>query len=451
MQTVFAEATSALRETPRIRFYGRVRAMTGLTLIAGGLDRSVGIGRHCIVHGHGGPIRAVALGVDENGVHLLPFGNWDGVISGDLVEVCDTGDVLRPDDSWLGRVVDALGRPLDEKGFLPEGPVPMRVSSAAPPALHRKPVGARLETGLRPVDVFTPICRGQRLGIFAGSGVGKTTLMGMLAKQAEADVIVLGLIGERGREVQEFIKKTLGEEGLARSVLVVSTGDQPALMRRQAARTATVVAEYFRDRGKHVLLLLDSVTRFAMAQREIGLALGEPPTAKGYTPSVFSELSGLLERSGPGVNGKGDITALYTVLVEGDDFNEPVTDTVRGIMDGHIILSRRIAERGRFPAIDTQRSISRMLPGCHSPREYSLLVAAKRALTRYDDMEELIRLGAYSAGSDPELDSAIKLAGMCTPFLSQQEGDATPTNDAFTQLEALLHASGVAIPALAAG
>lgn len=309
------------------------------------------------------------------------FRRLGGVAAGDDVLVIGEGATIRPSAAWLGRVMDAFGTPLDG-GSDPEGDHDYPVRANPPDAFGRRRVGEKLETGVKALDIFAPLCRGQRMGIFAGSGVGKSTLMAMLARQADADVIVMGLVGERGREVQDFIRRDLGPEGLARSVLVVATSDQPSLTRRQAAWTATAVAEYFRDQGKHVLLMLDSVTRFAMAQREIGLAAGEPPTSKGYTPTVFTEMPRLLERSGPGIpdRGHGDITAIYTVLVDGDDMHEPIADAVRGVLDGHVVLDRKIAERGRFPAVNLQKSISRMLPHCHAPAERTIMARARRAM-----------------------------------------------------------------------
>jgi flagellum-specific ATP synthase len=300
-------------------------------------------------------------------------------------------------------------------------------------------VGERIALGVRALDVFTALCVGQRMGIFAGSGVGKSVLMSMLARGAAADVIVIGLIGERGREVKEFIEDTLGEEGLARSVVVAATSDESALKRRQAAWMTLAVAEHFRDQGLHVLCLLDSVTRFAMAQREIGLAVGEPPTTKGYTPTVFSELPKLLERAGPGPGGRGAITGLFTVLVDGGDHDEPVADAVRGILDGHIVMDRSIAERGRYPAIDILKSVSRLMPDCHAPHERELVREARRYLAAFQDMEELIRLGAYKRGSDPVTDRAIALEPALTDFLGQAKDERTSPDEAFTRLAAILN------------
>jgi flagellum-specific ATP synthase len=339
-------------------------------------------------------------------------------------------------------VVDAFGAPVDGKPPPAEGNLP-RLVRAAPPAAHtRARVGTRMETGVRALDSFCALCAGQRMGIFAGSGVGKSVLMGQLAKGAKADVVVIGLIGERGREVREFIEDILGPEGLRRSVVVVATSDESSLKRRQAAYTTMAVAEYFRDEGAHVLCLLDSVTRFAMAQREIGLATGEPPTTKGYTPTVFAELPKLLERAGPGARtpaGKlGAITGLFTVLVDGGDHDEPVADAVRGILDGHLVLERAIAERGRYPAINVLKSVSRLMPDCHAPSERLLVAEAKKVLATYSDMEELVRLGAYRRGADPATDRAIALAEPLEAFLGQGKTERTPLPEMFAMLRAIL-------------
>jgi flagellum-specific ATP synthase len=294
------------------------------------------------------------------------------------------------------------------------------------------------------MDVFTTTCRGQRLGIFAGSGVGKSVLLSMLARQASCDGVVVGLIGERGREVREFIEETLGEEGLRRAIVVVATSDEPALKRRQAAYMTMAISEYMRDQDLEVLCLMDSVTRFAMAQREIGLAAGEPPTTKGYTPTVFTELPKLLERAGPGPvrpdgTTAGPITALFTVLVDGGDHDEPIADAVRGILDGHIVMDRKIAERGRFPAIDVLKSVSRTLPACQTPPERELNKRARQSLSAYANMEELIRIGAYRAGADPIVDRAITLNPALEAFLGQDKDDHTGLSDSFTRLEAILN------------
>jgi flagellum-specific ATP synthase len=304
-------------------------------------------------------------------------------------------------------------------------------------------VGERLDLGVRAMNVFTTCCRGQRLGVFAGSGVGKSVLLSMLAKQADCDAVVVGLIGERGREVREFIEETLGEEGLKRAIVVVATSDEPALKRRQAAYMTLAIAEYLRDQDMEVLCLMDSVTRFAMAQREIGLAAGEPPTTKGYTPTVFSELPKLLERAGPGPirpdgTRAGPITGLFTVLVDGDDHNEPIADAVRGILDGHIVMERAIAERGRFPAINVLKSISRTMPGCHQPHERELVSAARQTLSAYANMEELIRIGAYRTGADPQVDRAIALNPALEAFLAQDKDEVTSLDAGFERLDSIL-------------
>lgn len=445
MSGPFTGLATLTRRVDRAVLRGEVTGVLGLSLSAAGLERALGVGQRCVVHGAQGPVLGEVVGVDAQGTRIMPFGTWDGVMVGDRVEGSPVGELIRPSDAWIGRVLNALGDPVDGAGPIGEGRRPRPVKAAPPPAFYRRRVGDRIDTGVRTIDVFTPLCRGQRMGVFAGSGVGKSTLMSMLARRARADVIVVGLVGERGREVQDFIQRDLGPEGMARSVLIVSTGDEPPLMRRQAAWTATAVAEHFRDAGKQVLLLIDSVTRFAMALREIGLTAGEPPTSKGYPPTVFSELPRLLERSGPGAGRGGDITALYTVLVDGDDMSEPIADSVRGILDGHVVLDRRIAERGRFPAINIQASVSRMLPDCHSPQEYAILTAARRALARYADMEELIRIGAYRPGSDREVDGAIRFFDRADVFLSQRHAQEDPSAFSFDGLLQLLREAQIPV------
>jgi flagellum-specific ATP synthase len=343
----------------------------------------------------------------------------------------------RPSIGWLGRVINAMGEPLDGKGPLPLGPSPYPYRAAPPAAHSRRRVGQPLDFGVRVLNTFLTCCRGQRMGVFAGSGVGKSVMLSMLARNTVADVSVIGLIGERGREVQEFLQDDLGDAGLARAVVVVSTSDEPALMRRQAAYLTLAIAEYFRDDGKDVLVLMDSVTRFAMAQREIGLSAGEPPTAKGYTPTVFTELPRLLERAGPGTED-GTITGIFTVLVDGDDHNEPVADAVRSILDGHVVMERAIAERGRYPAINVLKSVSRTMPRSADPHFLPVIMRARRLMSTYADMEELIRLGAYRAGTSPEVDEAIAMNPPLEAYLSQSKEESTSITEGYTRLEQIV-------------
>jgi flagellum-specific ATP synthase len=439
--TVFSSLRADLRGLPDTDLRGRVQSLGGLELRAAGLGAEARLGAHVEVAGR---IRGEIVAVDRGTASVLPFGTWDGIAVSDEVRLLRTDGALYPDPAWVGRTLDAFGAPLDGAA-LPQGPTAYPARATPPDAFQRRPTGAKLESGIKAVDVFVPLCRGQRLGVFAGSGVGKSTLMAMFARQIDADVIVIGLVGERGREVQDFITRDLGPEGMARTVLVVATSDQPPLTRRQAAWTATAVAEYLRDQGRQVLLMIDSVTRFAMAQREIGLSAGEPPTTRGYTPTVFAELPRLLERSGPGrANaGQGDITAIYTVLVDGDDHNEPIADTARGILDGHLILDRRIAETGRYPAIDVAKSVSRSLPHCHTAAERAIMTAARRALAAAAEVEDLVRIGAYRSGSDLETDAAIRFAGLAEDFLKQGRTDRQGSEISFATLYGLLTESGL--------
>ncbi len=422
---------------------GRVVTVSGLLIEASGPLSSWGIGaRLSILRKPGDELPCEVVGFRADRALLMPYGVVDGVRPGAVVRLDAAEAMLYPDASWLGRVIDCFATPIDGHGPIRQGGAAYAIRALPPVAHSRARLGGRMDMGVRSLDVFTTCCYGQRLGVFAGSGVGKSVLLSMLARQAACDVVVVGLIGERGREVKEFLEETLGEEGLKRAVVVVATSDEPALARRQAAYTTLAVAEYFRDQGKEVLCLMDSVTRFAMAQREIGLAAGEPPTTKGYTPTVFSELPKLLERAGPGVevNGKarGNITALFTVLVDGDDHNEPVADAVRGILDGHIVMQRSIAERGRFPAINVLKSISRTMPDCQEPAEYDLVKQARALLAAYSDMEELIRIGAYRKGSDPQVDRAIALNADLEAFLSQDKFETATRQQAFKRLQDIL-------------
>lgn len=423
---------------------GRVAAVNGLLIEArGGLTRlSVGA-RAEIERRADKPLQAEVVGFRETRALLMPFGPVEGVAPGAEIRIDPMGSAVRPTRAWLGRIIDAFGDPIDGLGPLPQGPAayPLR---AAPPAAHaRGRVGERLNLGVRSMNVFTTCCRGQRLGVFAGSGVGKSVLLSMLAKESDCDVVVVGLIGERGREVREFIEETLGEEGLKRAIVVVATSDEPALKRRQAAYMTLAIAEFLRDQDLEVLCMMDSVTRFAMAQREIGLAAGEPPTTKGYTPTVFTELPKLLERAGPGPvrpdgTTAGPITGIFTVLVDGDDHNEPIADAVRGILDGHIVMERAIAERGRFPAINVLKSISRTMPGCHLPHERQIVTNARQTLAAYANMEELIRIGAYRTGADPAVDRAIALNPQLEAFLGQDKDEACGLEESFERLAEIL-------------
>jgi flagellum-specific ATP synthase len=367
----------------------------------------------------------------------MPFAALDGVRRGCRAIVTAAPAAVRPSIRWLGRVINAMGEPIDSRGPLEPGPSPYPFRNSPPPAHARQRVGAPLDLGVRALNTFTTCCRGQRMGIFSGSGVGKSVLLSMLARNVAADVSVIGLVGERGREVQEFLQDDLGPEGLARSVVVVSTSDEPALMRRQAAYLTLAIAEFFRDEGQDVLVLMDSVTRFAMAQREIGLSAGEPPTAKGYTPTVFTELPRLLERAGPGIE-QGTITGLFTVLVDADDHNEPIADAVRGILDGHIVMERAIAERGRYPAINVLKSVSRTMPRSADPVYLPVINRARQVMATYSDMEELIRLGAYRPGSSAEVDEAIALHQPLEAFLAQAKEEATSLPDGYRRLQGIL-------------
>ena len=425
---------------------GRVAAVSGLLIeCRGGLTRlSIGA-RAEIERPQGGPLPAEVVGFRDTRALLMPFGPVEGVAPGAEIKIRPEGATVRPTLAWRGRIVNAFGEPIDGKGPLPQGPTPYALRAPPPPAHSRGRVGERLDLGVRAMDVFTTCCRGQRLGVFAGSGVGKSVLLSMLAREATCDAVVVGLIGERGREVREFVEETLGEAGLRRAIVVVATSDEPALTRRQAAYMTLALAEYLRDQDQEVLCMMDSVTRFAMAQREIGLAAGEPPTTKGYTPTVFTELPKLLERAGPGPRRPdgtmaGPITGIFTVLVDGDDHNEPIADAVRGILDGHIVMERAIAERGRFPAINVLKSISRTMPGCQSPREQEIVKGARQVLAAYTNMEELIKIGAYRAGSDPVIDKAIRLNPALEAFLSQKKDETTRLDEAFNQIQGVLGA-----------
>ncbi|MET0181997.1 MAG: flagellar protein export ATPase FliI [Caulobacterales bacterium] len=420
------------------RFEGRVVGLSGLLIEASGPVEALVLGARATVHGPK-PVSAEIVGFRGERALMVPFDQADSIRPGARVTLEGAPPLVRPSAGWLGRVVDAFGQPIDGLGALPVGAKPRPAKASPPPAHSRARVGERLDLGVRAFNLFAALCRGQRMGVFAGSGVGKSVLLSMLARNAAADVIVIALVGERGREVKEFLEDTLGEDGRRRSVVVVATSDETAARRRMAPHMACAIAEHFRDEGKDVLLLCDSVTRFAMAQREIGLAAGEPPTTKGYTPSVFAELPKLLERAGPGEEGKpGSITGLFTVLVDGDDHNEPIADATRGILDGHIVMERSIAERGRYPAINVLKSLSRLMPMCHSDDENAAVTEARRILSLYAEMEELIKIGAYKLGSDFEIDRAIRVRPALEAVLSQGRFESARFSDGFAALKAAL-------------
>jgi flagellum-specific ATP synthase len=421
-----------------VNIYGRVVGVRGLMVEIAGPIHAMSVGARIVIETGGNRfIPSEVIGFSGNNAVVMPFAGLEGVRRGCRAAITNAASQVRPSPLWLGRVLNAMGEPIDGKGALPSGPSPMPFRNSPPPAHSRKRVGAPLDLGVRALNTFLTCCRGQRLGIFAGSGVGKSVLLSMLARNVDADITVIGLVGERGREVQEFLQDDLGEAGLARSVVVVATSDEPALMRRQAAYLTLAIAEYFRNEDKDVLCLMDSVTRFAMAQREIGLSAGEPPTAKGYTPTVFTELPKLLERAGPGV-GAGSITGIFTVLVDGDDHNEPIADAVRGILDGHVVMERAIAERGRFPAINILKSVSRTMPKSADPAYLPTITRGRQVMATYADMEELIRLGAYRAGSSTEVDQAIRLHEPLEGFLRQAKDEVSSLGDGYRQLEQIL-------------
>lgn len=429
---------------------GRVASVAALAAEIDGLSGQLAIGDRLHLQSRdGSDVHAEVVGFRGDRARALAFGDLNGLGVGAPARVAfdigtsATAARLQVGDGWLGRVVDPLGHPLDGKGSLGSG-VPCPVRADPPHAARRSRLGRRIGLGVRALDLFATCRTGQRLGLFAGSGVGKSTMMAMMAQQADCDVIVLALVGERGRELREFIEDDLGPEGLARSAVIVATSDQPPLMRREAAYAAMTVAEHFRDQGKSVLLLMDSVTRFCLALREIGLAAGEPPATRGYPPSVFAELPRLLERAGPGPdNGTaGQITAIFTVLVDGDDHNEPVADAVRGILDGHVVLDRKIGERGRYPAVDVLRSLSRTVPGCLEAEERVAVRRAREMLALQAELADLVRLGAYQAGSDSAADEALEIAPAIERLLTQGRGERSTLPDAFAQLTDIVGVAG---------
>lgn len=405
-----------LKQNKYYRKLGKVSKIVGLTVESIGPDARLNdVCRITQSDPEKPDVMAEVVGFRDNRILLMPFENVEGIGPGSIVE--NTGSVLKVPvgEQLLGKVVDGLGRPIN--GEILESTEAYSVEAPPPDPMEREIISEVLPLGVKAVDGLITVGKGQRIGIFAGSGVGKSTLLGMFARNTKADINVIALIGERGREVREFIERDLGEEGMRRSVVVVATSDKPALIRNKAAKTATAIAEYFREQGKDVLLMMDSLTRFSMAQREIGLASGEPPVTRGYPPSVYSEMPKLLERAG--TSGKGSITGLYTVLVDGDDFNEPITDTARSILDGHIMLSRKLGHKNHYPAIDVLQSISRVMSQIATREHKQLAGKLKNVMATYNEAEDLINIGAYKAGSNKNIDYAISKIEEVNTFLRQ--------------------------------
>ncbi|GMQ65035.1 flagellar protein export ATPase FliI [Vallitalea maricola] len=417
MESIDFNKYETLISNSYIRHLGRVTRVVGLTIES--LGPKVRMGGLCLIHSgiDKASVLAEVVGFKENRILLMPLGDLEGVGLGSTVEALGQTLTVAVGDKLLGRVLDGLGNPIDDKEIIYTD-TDYSIHNEPPEPLKRKRIKEVLPIGVKAVDGLLTIGKGQRVGIFAGSGVGKSTLLGMIARNTSADINIIALIGERGREVKEFIERDLGEEGLKRSVVVVATSDKPALVRQKAASTATAIAEYFRDTGKDVLLMMDSLTRFSMAQREIGLAIGEPPVSRGYTPSVFAVMPKLLERAG---NAEvGSITGLYTVLVDGDDMNEPITDTARGILDGHIVLSRKLAYKNHYPAIDILQSVSRVMSEVADDRHKDMANNMKTVLATYKDVEDLINIGAYSRGSNEDIDYAIDKIKLVNNYLKQK-------------------------------
>ncbi|MCI8525559.1 MAG: flagellar protein export ATPase FliI [Oscillospiraceae bacterium] len=414
---------------------GKIENIVGMSIEASGGRAAVG--DICKIYNgdSGGKVTAEVVGFKNDHILLMPYSDMAGISAGNFVRNTGGQLTLRVGEFLRGRIINALGQPIDDKGGFEEGSFYCVGSSHINP-LSRPPIRERMEFGVKAIDGLVTIGKGQRIGIFAGSGVGKSTLMGMIAKNVKADINVIALVGERGREVLEFVQKDLGEEGMRRSILVVATSDQPAMLRMKCPSVATGIAEYFRDQGYDVLLMMDSLTRFAMAQREIGLAIGEPPVARGYTPSIYAELPKLLERSGN--FERGSITGVYTVLVEGDDTNEPIADTVRGILDGHIILSRSLANANHYPAIDIGGSISRLMVEIVPPEHRQLASRLRDILSVYEKNADLVSIGAYKAGSNRKLDFALSKIDAVNNFLMQGIDESFSYAETVSRLAAVL-------------
>lgn len=421
-----------LKEHTYFRRMGKVVNVVGLTIESAGPDAKLGDLCRIIPGDEHAPIMAEVVGFKDKKTLLMPYDNVEGIGLGCIVENTGYPLAVTVSDALLGKTLNGLGKPVDGSQI---AGVEYPVDANPPDPMSRAIIDEILSLGVRAVDGLITIGKGQRIGIFAGSGVGKSTLMGMFARNTKADINVIALIGERGREVREFIERDLGEEGMKRSVVVVATSDRPALERKMAAKTATAIAEYFRDQGKDVLLMMDSLTRFSMAQREIGLASGEPPVTRGYPPSVYSEMPKLLERAGR--DSKGSITGLYTVLVDGDDFNEPITDTARSILDGHIVLDRKLAHRNHYPAVDVLQSISRCMSQVADKEHKKAAGKLRNVLATYNEAEDLINIGAYKSGSNPAIDYAISKINEVNEFLCQDTDEKVNFEDSSARMQAM--------------
>ncbi|MBF0545820.1 MAG: flagellar protein export ATPase FliI [Candidatus Riflebacteria bacterium] len=434
MTIPFSKFERVIQKAQLVRLSGRVTQVVGLIVEATGPQMSVG--EVCRIFAGERALPCEVVGFRRGAVLLMPLLQIEGIRQGSEVIPLGRPLTVPVGEALLGRLLDGLGDPIDDKGPLPQGLERISIYRDPPSPFSRKRITQMLGTGVKVIDSLLTLGRGQRIGIFSGSGVGKSTLMGMISRSSQADVNVIGLIGERGREVREFVEKDLGPEGLKRSVVVVATSDRPALVRIKAAYAATAIAEYFRDQGKTVMLMMDSVTRFALAQREVGLAVGEPPTTRGYTPSVFSLLPKLLERAG--TSNKGTITAIYTVLVEGGDMDEPVADAVRGILDGHFVLSRELAQQNIYPSIDILQSISRVMNDICAKRHIDIANKIRDLYATYQQAADLINIGAYKPGANPKIDEAVQKMPKITEFIKQGIKEGYPLENSIKAIEGLV-------------
>ena len=430
---------SELASVSEFTIKGKVNHIRGNIISVRNLSRFLTIGSICTIEAKRGQcIDAEVISITHNEALMMPFEDIIDIRIGSEVIVHSAINSISPSLSWKGRVITPLCTPLDGKGELELGYTPYHLRSAAPAAYYRKCIGGKVDTAFKSINTLTPCCVGQRLGVFAGPGVGKSMMLAKLTKHADADIKIIGLIGERGREVQEFITDYLGEEGMKNAIIVVSTADDMAIMRRRAAYTTVAIAEFFRDLGLHVLCMVDSITRFAIAMREISLLMGEPLATRGYPPSVFSGLSRLLERTGPGIKGKGDITGFFTVLVEGEFEEDPVAEALQAVLDGHIILERALADKGIYPALNVSKSISRAVPNCNTDRENEIIRKTKDVISTYEEIQDMLRIGVYTKGSDSKLDEAIELHPKIYEFISQADTEVYSIQDSNDLLASIL-------------